>query len=233
MFDVNMPLLYGEGEKAFTRLQEEILKESDDQSLFAWSPIRYQPVFVDMRDKGRGWGIPIFAKYPRNFAQATDIYPQSTLGEPTTVTNKGVRIDLPILKLRGVSREGMVEPAPSWGDFFLAVLYCGYIRDERQHPAIVLRGFVSETGSQTYVRQESAGIFAVTHDEVRSSDMRQIYLRRQPRKSVREHFEYETSSIAKLYERVKYTEPRVYQLKGEDQQRKAQYDLLLAHLGLE
>ncbi|KAF2252085.1 HET-domain-containing protein, partial [Trematosphaeria pertusa] len=36
IFDVNMPLLYGEGEKAFVRLQEEIMKDSQDQSLFAW-----------------------------------------------------------------------------------------------------------------------------------------------------------------------------------------------------
>lgn len=37
LFDVNMPLLYGEGHKAFSRLQQEILKQSDDQSIFAWS----------------------------------------------------------------------------------------------------------------------------------------------------------------------------------------------------
>ncbi|KAH8891990.1 HET-domain-containing protein [Thozetella sp. PMI_491] len=36
IFDVNMPLLYGEGEKAFLRLQEEILKSTADYSLFAW-----------------------------------------------------------------------------------------------------------------------------------------------------------------------------------------------------
>ena len=35
LFDVNMPLLYGEGGKAFLRLQQEILKQSDDDSLFA------------------------------------------------------------------------------------------------------------------------------------------------------------------------------------------------------
>ena len=33
IFNINMPLLYGEGEKAFVRLQEEILKVSNDQSL--------------------------------------------------------------------------------------------------------------------------------------------------------------------------------------------------------
>jgi hypothetical protein len=36
IFDINMPLLYGEGKKAFLRLQEEILKVSGDHSLFAW-----------------------------------------------------------------------------------------------------------------------------------------------------------------------------------------------------
>lgn len=35
LFEVNMPLLYGEGEKAFIRLQEEIMKISEDRSLFA------------------------------------------------------------------------------------------------------------------------------------------------------------------------------------------------------
>ncbi|KAK0639474.1 heterokaryon incompatibility protein-domain-containing protein, partial [Cercophora newfieldiana] len=37
LFDVNMPLLYGEGERAFRRLQEEIIKTSTDDSIFAWS----------------------------------------------------------------------------------------------------------------------------------------------------------------------------------------------------
>ncbi|KAF2095898.1 HET-domain-containing protein [Rhizodiscina lignyota] len=39
IFDVNMPLLYGEGTKAFRRLQEEILKQIDDHSLFAWRAV--------------------------------------------------------------------------------------------------------------------------------------------------------------------------------------------------
>lgn len=37
IFDVNMPLLYGEGNKAFLRLQQEFLKESDDMTILAWS----------------------------------------------------------------------------------------------------------------------------------------------------------------------------------------------------
>ena len=36
LFDINMPLLYGEGEKAFLRLQEHIAVSTTDHSLFAW-----------------------------------------------------------------------------------------------------------------------------------------------------------------------------------------------------
>lgn len=38
LFDVNMPLLYGEGAtKAFERLQHEIIRSGHDESIFAWS----------------------------------------------------------------------------------------------------------------------------------------------------------------------------------------------------
>ncbi|KAI5995240.1 heterokaryon incompatibility protein-domain-containing protein, partial [Pisolithus marmoratus] len=36
LFGVNMPMLYGEGNKAFRRLQLEIIKETGDHSIFAW-----------------------------------------------------------------------------------------------------------------------------------------------------------------------------------------------------
>lgn len=39
IFDVNMPLLCGEGTKAFARLQEEILKKTYDHTLLAWGLI--------------------------------------------------------------------------------------------------------------------------------------------------------------------------------------------------
>lgn len=37
IFDVNMPLLYGEVQKAFRRLQEEIIRQTYDHTVFAWS----------------------------------------------------------------------------------------------------------------------------------------------------------------------------------------------------
>ncbi|CAF9903978.1 MAG: hypothetical protein HETSPECPRED_003285 [Heterodermia speciosa] len=44
LFDLNMPLLYGEGEKAFFRLQYELLQSGgEDESILAWEDRAYQP----------------------------------------------------------------------------------------------------------------------------------------------------------------------------------------------
>ena len=58
LFDINMPLLYGEGTNAFKRLQEEILKNLKDYTLFAW------------RDHdGLPLGDGILAPSPANFCR--------------------------------------------------------------------------------------------------------------------------------------------------------------------
>ena len=52
IFNIHMPTLYGEGERAFRRLQEEIMRRTPDQTLFAWRdvylgpPIPHQPLSV-------------------------------------------------------------------------------------------------------------------------------------------------------------------------------------------
>lgn len=40
IFDVNMPLIYGEGLNAYKMLQECIMQNTDDQSIFAWGELR-------------------------------------------------------------------------------------------------------------------------------------------------------------------------------------------------
>lgn len=42
LFDVSMPIIYGEGRKAFARLQEEIMRDTDDFSLLAWEDLDAQ-----------------------------------------------------------------------------------------------------------------------------------------------------------------------------------------------
>jgi hypothetical protein len=49
LFDVNMPLLYGEGYKAFERLQENILSQNSDQCTLA---------FINLPLPGEGHTVP-------------------------------------------------------------------------------------------------------------------------------------------------------------------------------
>ena len=93
LFGVNMPLLYGEGkERAFRRLQEEIMKYSDDHSLFAWKHPTAQK-------KGSG----CFADSPDCFKE-TGAYmhkPDGNNNQPFQMTNKGVSIDLHLQGYQG------------------------------------------------------------------------------------------------------------------------------------
>lgn len=37
LFEVSLEMVYGEGERAFVRVQRSILRESSDQTIFAWT----------------------------------------------------------------------------------------------------------------------------------------------------------------------------------------------------
>ena len=81
LFGVNMPIAYGEGQKAFYRLQEEILKILPDASIFAWGRHRpwvpgSEPIFKTLRDDTKhifASGKFLFAASPRPFASCEDI----------------------------------------------------------------------------------------------------------------------------------------------------------------
>lgn len=46
IFGVSLPMLYGEGRRAFNRLQEELLRSRDDQSIFAWTAREDHPTMA-------------------------------------------------------------------------------------------------------------------------------------------------------------------------------------------
>ncbi|KAK0644348.1 heterokaryon incompatibility protein-domain-containing protein [Cercophora newfieldiana] len=88
IFQVNVPLLYGEGDRAFIRLQEEIIKTSTDFSLFAWRQL-------DRTHKADQRGI--LSDHPREFWSLRDCVPTLSLfssqdGEEAVMTNKGLRV---------------------------------------------------------------------------------------------------------------------------------------------
>ncbi|KAH8751898.1 heterokaryon incompatibility protein-domain-containing protein, partial [Hyaloscypha finlandica] len=92
LFGIHMPLLYGEGDRAFIRLQEETLKQSSDQSLFAWNPLVEKP-YWDYPDDFR---CGIFAPSPACFADSRDIVPLREFWDTeSALTNRGVRLRMP------------------------------------------------------------------------------------------------------------------------------------------
>lgn len=90
IFDINMPLLYGEGNKAFIRLQEEIIRVYNDQTIFCWH--------WDTQHVPEDWAS-ILAPSPRTFRSGADYSPsfRFPVWETYSMTNAGLHIGLPVL----------------------------------------------------------------------------------------------------------------------------------------
>ncbi|KAJ4148408.1 hypothetical protein LMH87_002879 [Akanthomyces muscarius] len=132
LFDINMPLLYGEGRaKAFRRLQEEIIRATDDESIFVWR--------LDEEPPASNPFCGLLADGPERFGLFTDLVPRrsrylSTKSKRSTsiVSRLGVQIDLPLTPF----------PCDASGTIFLALLACDMRRDATEAlftPAILLQ----------------------------------------------------------------------------------------------
>lgn len=94
IFDINMPLLYGEGQKAFKRLQEEIIRSSDDETIFVHTYALHT-------------APQALAHHPRNFLHPTKVqkwpperFLHTSIGSNSyTVTNKGVQMTVPFVRI--------------------------------------------------------------------------------------------------------------------------------------
>ncbi|KIY00461.1 uncharacterized protein Z520_04146 [Fonsecaea multimorphosa CBS 102226] len=108
LFNLNMTMAYGEGANAFRRLQLEIMKVSDDQTIFAWTGPGKGP------HETRG----LLAESPREFEHCADV---SRYGDSPAfaMTNKGINMKLPLI--------------PQNDETFLGVLSCQRNK-EYSHP---------------------------------------------------------------------------------------------------
>ncbi|KAK6083222.1 het domain-containing protein [Seiridium cupressi] len=90
IFDVNMPLLYGEeGMKAFVRLQGEIIKVSNNHTIFCW----------EWDDSVPGGWVNMLAPSPTAFSNSGGYEPREDVGTlvPYSITNLGLSINLPVI----------------------------------------------------------------------------------------------------------------------------------------
>ena len=124
LLDVNMPMTYGEGKKAFHRLQLEIIRASNDQSIFAWCPRRKkeQPSSIladdpsdfrycsEMQLMGHNEFIGYIGKdVPEEELHSID----DRLGA-FPITNRGIQIRLPFRSSRGSHTLRSLAAMPPW-----------------------------------------------------------------------------------------------------------------------
>ena len=96
IFGINLPLLYGEGNRAFMRLQEEIIKHSNDLSLLAWAELEN-----DRGLFGDQWSV--LARHPRCFRRSRSLalIKDSKEMPEFSITNKGLRLETEVYPLSG------------------------------------------------------------------------------------------------------------------------------------
>ncbi|KAI0325474.1 hypothetical protein GY45DRAFT_240451 [Cubamyces sp. BRFM 1775] len=119
LFGVTMTTIYGEGRNAFKRLQEEILKQIPDQSVFLWGPIlsalelpNFLPTRLTHHDSlqklRREYGL--LASRPADFENAGKVRSHlhasfaerltagrsGTTHPEYTITSYGIRVSLPV-----------------------------------------------------------------------------------------------------------------------------------------
>ncbi|KAI6777603.1 uncharacterized protein J7T54_002746, partial [Emericellopsis cladophorae] len=100
IFGINMPMLYGEGgPRAFLRLQEEIVKESSDMTIFAWQTSAQDPTcdFQEAQHQQSSHQEKtyhgVFAAKPSDFRYASRLtVPDDHRAQEYTMTNKGLKL---------------------------------------------------------------------------------------------------------------------------------------------
>lgn len=136
LFDINMPLLYGEGPRAFQRLQEEIIKRNGDLTILAWKPTGSCDDVCS-----------ILASSPLAFQDSHDILPFSPTGVDFSLSNRGLRVTRQL---------GIVTRSD--GDIQQSLTYGFVIGYTQENPYSVVSIPLKKIGYALYIRESYPGI---------------------------------------------------------------------------
>lgn len=166
IFGVHLPAIYGEGSRAFTRLQTEILRVSNDHSIFAW--------------QGNKTSYEMLAASPDQFTDASHFDPMNYNDFTTAfamrdakidyaMTNAGLRIELPLLKIDSLKKVNKDDEESE--EMYLAYLACRYggskgdytwiylKRSHKDHPSLYTRTSVGGHTTNHGKSIERSGVF--------------------------------------------------------------------------
>ncbi|KAK0631301.1 hypothetical protein B0T14DRAFT_501467 [Immersiella caudata] len=188
IFGVHISPLYGEGaEHAFLRLQEEILRRSDDMSLLAWGILNQEdrPVIhhttqetFDSDNDSLNATLPVLATSPADFAGMGAVIcaplPVTTPTADFALTNKGLHINLPLLQV-GHSTHSAAQK------YYLAALAC---RNEKEDPHDRMGIFLtnSPTSPSIFVRTRTQKHTRISGEDLalKTTKPTQIYISSSP-----------------------------------------------------
>ena len=159
LFNVNMPMLYGEGSKAFLRLQEEIMKNSDDESIFAWIDSSADP------DTHLG----LLADSPKRFESAGNVIPYKNweLSAPFSISNKGLSISLHLSRYEEDIYVAALDcPSPPNYEGFLGIYLKRITTGDHQYARVKARNLcrLQERGNAVTVYVRQSPLLSGPHD---------------------------------------------------------------------
>jgi hypothetical protein len=156
IFNLNMPLLYGEGQvRAFIRLQEEIMRRTEDHSIFAWSGIE--------TDFGNDM-VGFLAPHPSAFRYGkVDLCELPKRVEPLSITGRGIQTQVPLIRLEG------------HGENYVAAIGCSQPGSSSSYYAIPVTPL--KKSSDVY-RRRSPDLQTVSFIEAENASSRTIFLLR-------------------------------------------------------
>jgi hypothetical protein len=171
IFGVNMPLLYGESPAAFLRLQTEIIKISDDESIFAWA------------DPQKVQSCGLLAQSPSAFRSSSNIYLEpleigsrfkhdTELGFPFSMSNRGLQISLYLLH---EIRDGIFLPVKSQsslavGIYVRAPLRCFTTTTSGNHIEEHLISVTLVKHTRGYSRVNCGEIYTIRYSDLPTDD---------------------------------------------------------------
>jgi hypothetical protein len=120
LFDVNMPLMYGEGTRAFFRLQKAILEMGSDHSILAFRSSSSNLIGVD--------GANFLAPNPSLFREDVQSIQARAPATNTTLIGTTMSIDMLICPVQVVE----------FRDLYLGILDCSMNGDPYMVPAVLL-----------------------------------------------------------------------------------------------
>jgi hypothetical protein len=149
LVQVNMPMLYGEGGRAFHRLQLELIKQSNEHSIFAWEPLQKEWQMTE-----------VLAPTLLCFENAANIAPTASrrpiAATTHEVTNNGLRITLPSIAIGG--------------DRSIALLDC------QNEAGRIVGIWLENLGHSRYQRLSGSKLVTLNKDEEEDAALVEMYL---------------------------------------------------------